>query len=455
MICCLMLLTSVVATAEPQVYTLTSYQNVWDVAVADMNGNGNKDVLLLTNDETAYPQQKVVALHLADADCAYSPTPDYQLALPEKVGAVILAEVDGAPPVEVVAVHTNGAFIYQFTDDGFVYYDEVAFSSLLPSYNREPVFIQKGAKDLLGNGKHEWLIPTANGLEIRTIEGALATASCDVASYMRRGDSVVITHRLPDYQTFEMEGVPTTGLAFLSDEFADFVYGEDWSQHERFRIPMTLDEKWDASAKMGDITGNDLPDLVITQTRGTVRMQSQTHVYLARGPFEYPEEPDAVFTVAHAVSSPEMMDVNNNGYLDLVFIRIPFGVRNVINFFMRNRLAVRTDVYLFDGESFSESSDYSTTMTMEAPEGRQRIAYTFGDFDGDGLVDVAYGRSGDALSIYTGDPDRFISSRPLAVLDMPSFGEARPYDLNNNGAKDIVLFRPGGDEAKRVDVIVF
>ncbi len=455
MMCFTLFLAVISATTEPQVSTLVSYQNVWDIAAADMNGNGNKDILLLAHDETAYPQQKEVALFLSDGACAYPETPDYRLSLPEETGAIILAEVDGAPPVEIVAVHTNGAFIYQFTDDGFVHIEDVTFNSLLPSRSREPVFMRHGAKDLRGDGVDEWLIPTAAGLEIWTRDGWVATASCDVVSEMRRGDSIVITHRLPDYQTFEMEDMSTAGLAFLSDEFADFVHGEDWSEHYRFRIPMTLEEKWDASAKMDDITGNGFPDLVVTQTRGTVRMQSETQVYLAKRPFEYPTEPDAVFTVNGAVSSPAMIDVNNSGHLDLVFIRIPFGVRNVVNFFMRGKLTVRADVYLFDGESFSESADYSTTMTMDAPEGRQRIAYTFGDFDGDGLVDVAYGRSQDALSIYTGDEQRFISSRPLAVLDMPSFGEARPYDLNNNNAKDIVLFRPGGNHATRVDVIVF
>ena len=38
---------------------------------------------------------------------------------------------------------------------------------------------------------------------------------------------------------------------------------------------------------------------------------------------------------------------------------------------------------------------------------------------------------------------------------MPSFGNARAYDLNGNKAEDILLIRPGSDKAKRADVIVF
>lgn len=455
MILSFLLAITALAAADPQVYTLETSENVWDVAVSDMNGDGNKDILLLTNDETAFPQQKKIALFLSDDKCAYSSTPDYVLALPEETGVVMLAETDGTPPSEVVTLHSNGAYIFRFIGNGFEGAGTVAFHSLLPSFSREPVFLNQGAKDLQDDGIDEWLIPTAAGLDVRTNQGLVATVSCDVVSEMRRGDSIVIVNRLPDYQTFEIEGETTLGLAFLSDEFADFAYGDIWSKHYRFRIPMSLEEKWDASAKMNDIAGKGFPDLVVTQTRGTVRMQSETHVYLAKAPFDYPDEPNATFTCKGSVSSPVMLDVENDGDLDLVFIRVSFGVGNIINFFVRGKLAVDADVYLFDGKAYSDKPDYSTSMTMDAPEGRQRVAYTFGDFNGDGLLDVAYGRSEDKLNVYTGDAKKFISSRPWTSFEMPSFGSAAPYDLNGNESKDIVLIRPGGDQAKRVDVIVF
>ena len=177
---------------------------------------------------------------------------------------------------------------------------------------------------------------------------------------------------------------------------------------------------------MDDITGNGFPDLVVTQTRGTVRMESKTHVYLAQKPFEYPDEPDATFTCKGSVSSPVLLDVNNDQKLDLVFIRISFGVGNIINFFVRGKLAVEAEVYLFNGEGYDEKADYSTTMTMDAPEGRQRVAYTFGDFNGDGLLDVTYGRSDDQLCVYTGDTKRFCFFSSLENALICPVSEALP-----------------------------
>lgn len=453
----LFLLAAVLAGSAPApaVHTLAAPQNVWDAAVADLNQDGFQDILLLINDEKVFPLQKEIAAFIADPSGGYPAEPACRLALPPETGAVFTAEVAGGLPVEIIAAHGAGAVVFQFSGGAFSRLGAVEFDSLFPTNSREPSFVKSGAKDLNGDGVDEWLVPTARGLQVRTMNAELATVPCDVVSEMRAGESLYIIHRLPDFQTFDAAGHSLKGLAFLSDEFADFAYGDNWAGHTQVRLPMNLEEKWDASSTMKDITGDGFPDLVVTQTRGTVRMYAETHVYLAKEPFVYPDKPDAVFPSSGAVSSPMVMDVNGDKLLDLVFIRIPFGVGNIVNFFVRGKISIRAEVHLFDGKQFREKPDYSTGMTMDAPEGRSRVAYTFGDFSGDGLVDVVYGSESDTLAVYTGEPERFISSRPWQEFSMPSFGTARAYELNGNKAEDIVLIRPGSDNAKRADVIVF
>ena len=112
MVSCILFVTFVLAADEPRVYTLTTTENVWDVAVSDMNLDGNKDILLLTNDETAFPMIKKVALFRSYDSCAYKEEADCVLALPPETGVVMLAEVNGIPPTEIVALHTNGAFVF-------------------------------------------------------------------------------------------------------------------------------------------------------------------------------------------------------------------------------------------------------------------------------------------------------------------------------------------------------
>ena len=47
------------------------------------------------------------------------------------------------------------------------------------------------------------------------------------------------------------------------------------------------------------------------------------------------------------------------------------------------------------------------------------------------------------------------SARPWVALAIPTFGVARPCDLNGNDKKDLVLFHPSGGHKTRVVVVVF
>ncbi|NLN94001.1 MAG: VCBS repeat-containing protein [Candidatus Hydrogenedens sp.] len=441
--------------AEPRLFTLESPANVWDVATAKMSQTDQQDILLLVNDEQAWPSCKELLLYAPDTEGAYPSQPTHRLALPEETGALFLAEVDGKEPVEIVAVHGSGAKIYHFTGHGFSLLKTLEFQSLYPTGSREPSFVKAGALDLRGSGVDEWLIPLPGGFQIRNSQEEFAFIPCDLVSEMRSGESIFIVHRFPDIHAFAHPETKTRALAFLSDEFADFAWGDDWEKRKRIPLPMKLEEKWDASARMKDITGDGFPDLVITQTRGTSQMYAETHVYLAKEPFVYDDTPDAIFSAKGAVSSPVLLDVNGDGFQDLIFIRIPFGVKNLVSFFVRNKISIKAGVHLFDGQRFHSKADYSTQMTMDAPEGRARVAYTFGDFNGDGLVDVIYGSGKNTLALYLGDSKAFLSSRPWKKFAVPAFGTARPYDLDGQGGKDLILFRPGTDLGKRVEVFLF
>lgn len=444
------------AGLEPSVFVLRAEDNVWDVAAEDFNQNGVKDILVLSCDEKRDPLRKMIGLHLANPERPlYQEHPDVRITVDPGIGAFMLAQVTGEGPRELVAFDAEGATVYQYVDGRFETIARPRFHSLLPTGSKEPIFLKHNAIDLTGDGIDEWLIPMPTGVAIRHMDQELARVPCDVVSEIRRGDSFYVYHRLPAVQAFEQEGTQVKGLAFLSDEFADFAHGPDWSRHERFRIPMDLEDKWEASAKMADITGNGLPDLVVTQTRGTINLEVLTQVYLAEEPFTYPAKPNAAFSARGAIASPALMDVDGDGKLDMIFIRIPFGVRNVVNFFVRNKVTIQADVHLFRDGGFASRPDFNTTLTLDAPDGREQVAYTMADFDGDGRLDVAFGSGANELVIHTGEPDRFISNRPWQRIDVPSFGIARAFDLDGNAAQDIIIIHPGGPNSKRVEVIVF
>lgn len=443
-----------VALTAPQSYVLQSTLDVWDVTAHDLNRDGYGDILVLACDEKTSPLQKHLAAFLANEEGAYSQDPSFVLPLAPESGALVLSETDGTPPADLVIVNAEGAQLFRFAGSAFEFGSTVRFDSLFPSGSKHPSFLRNVSTDLDGDGRDEWIVPKPLGVEIRRADASIAHVTCDIASEISGGD-LFISHRLPALHTFELEGANRKGLAFLSDEYADFAYGPAWSDHHRFKIPLNLKEKWEASTKMADINKDKWPDLMVTQTRGTVNLEVLTQVYLANGPFSYPEMPSATFQAQGSIANGFLADVDGDELLDMIFIRVPFGVRNIMNFMLRAMVHVEADVYLFKDGKFADKPQFQEGLTIGAPEGREEVAHTLADFNGDGRLDLALATQRHELSIFTGSSDRFVSKKPWQTIGLPSFGTARPHDLNGNEARDLIIFHTSGEHQKRVEVLVF
>jgi len=452
LLCCLFFAVTT-AVAAPQAFVLRSPLNVWDVAVEDLDRDGTKDVLAVVCDEKSYPLQKMLLAYIADSEGKFPEQPSISVPLDPKVGTLLLAECTDTAPREIVLLDASGATVMTYQNGQFEQLASPRFSSLLPSGSKEPMFLEDAAVDLDGDGTQEWLIPMPTGYSVRSMDAEKALVQCDVISEIRRDGSTYISHRLPAYHHFDY--ADAKGLAFLSDEFADFAYGPGWGEHRRFKIPKNLDEKWEASSQMKDINQDGFPDLLVTQTKGTINLQALTQVYIASAPFTYPEQPSLDLSAKGGLAAPGLEDIDGDGMLDLVVINMSFGVKNLLNFFTRGKISVDAQVYLFKDGAYSPEPAYTTSLTLDAPEGRERVAYALGDFDGDGRKDVAFGQGAELFAVQRGEPQRFVEPKPWVSVPIPSFGTARAYALNADKKDDVVLFHPAGENAKRIEVVIF
>jgi len=444
------------AVAAPfQSCELTAPAAVWDMTARDITGDGKAELIAVCCDVKSDPLVKFVLVFPPNDSGGYSSKTAQRLDLDPSVSSLFFAEVDGAPPVELIAANAEGATVFSYSDGVFTPLLEPRFASLLPSGSKEPIFLEKVAQDLDGDGIDEWLIPVPSAYEVRNMSGLRGRIACDVLSEISDRHTIYIYHRLPSWQSFSLEGEPNQCLAFLSDEYADFAHGPHWEERERFKIPLNLDEKWEADCQMKDINADGLPDLIITQTKGTVKLVAMTQVYLASTPFTYPDAPVSKFEVKGAITSPWLIDMNNDGKQDILFVIVPLGAKNILNLFIRGKVSVHLEGYLFSEGTFPEKPTFSESFTLEAPEGRERVAYTLGDFNGDERVDIAFASKADKLAVHTGSPERFISGKPWVTLDLPAFGVARRYDLNGNKNQDLLIYHPSGENKKRIEVVIF
>lgn len=452
------LLSALSLFANPDTFVLESSEPMWDTAVEDFNGDGIKDIAVLCAAERSTPLRKQLNIYLAGAGASFEKTPQFILDLKPESGAFFLAETDGKTPREFVAGNAGGASVYRFdasAPGGFTVTASPEFDSLLPTGSREPTFLKGAAEDLDADGIDEWLIPIPVGYQVRHADKVLSRITCDVNSEIFRTGSVNIRHRLPDVLAFEGAGVKPKGLAFLSDEFADFAHGADWAERWRFEIPVNVEEKWDASTRMADINNDGFPDLVVVQTRGTINLEAITQVYVATGPFQYPAEPTAKFSSKGAVEAPLVVDVDGDGDKDALVVSIPFGVKNLVSYFVSRKISVDALVYEYQDGKFSAEPVEKRSLSLTAPDGRERVSYQLDDFTGDGRLDLAFSDGPELLVVHTGQPEGFLSKSPTHEIKIPSFGVAKADDLKNDGSKDLVIVHPTAANSKRAEVVLF
>lgn len=443
------------AAGEPKIYSLDAGTSVWDVAAYDLNRDGAADIISLCCDETADPLNKYLAVFMADAKGAYSTKPSFTVPLDPALSVLFTAEIDGAEPKELVLASSEGVIALGYTDGNLEPVFESKFMSLFPSGAREPSFLRHAAQDINGDGIDEWFVPLPTGFELRNPKGKVTQVRCDVSSGIRMGSGISISTKFPAYHAFSIEGRNEKAIAFLSDEYADFAYGPGWQERERFKIPVNLGDKWDTNSDMEDINGDGLPDLIITQTQGTLNMKALTQVYFAQGPMKYPDQPTAKFEATGSFAAPILKDVNGDSRLDVIFVNIPLGVRSIVNFFMWRKLGVDLQIYLNNGSGFGLKPDFTTSVSIEAPDGKEQSAYCMGDFNGDGKTDAAFGAGREKLMLHAGGDAKFISSKPYLTLTVPSFGIARPHKLSDSGPDDIIIHHPGISQKEKIEVLVF
>jgi len=197
-----------------------------------------------------------------------------------------------------------------------------------------------------------------------------------------------------------------------------------------------------------DLDGDGLVDLVQHKTFGTLlRSHATTSVWRNPGNGADPNAPpDGRIEGSGGFGSIFLEDLDGDGRLEAVQLLVPSGAMQLVRAVLTDTVQARLRAFQFSGTGFAAEPGFADDLTLpiETREGRVAgiLPTVTGDFDGDGLRDLAFGESLVSLAFRLGVRGArgpgfgpVVARQPLAPSDRAVVG-----DFDGDGLDDVAAW---------------
>ena len=386
------------------------------IACADLTGNGRPD-MVLANYRSEYEYDTDSFVYWGTED-GFDPTP---LRLPTHYAQqVILADLNEDGCKEIIFAGGDEVRIYwnkagQFRSDNVLAIAAEGFNTMFCVG-----VIHAAVSDVDGDGKDELVLATKQGVEIRPTRNLETVQQFLPLSYVDRvhaadldgdGRPELIVSRYYDHVSYETDS-------------AIFWNGPEGFSPERVTW---LPTRGAVGNTVGDLDGDGRPEIVFNNTMGGPSQfwdEHPAYVYLGNRHAEYNADRRLDLPVASGGSSYVLVDLDMDGYPDLVFSHYG-GVR------------------IFPGGPKGPTAE--RFIDLDTPN-RHILQVHVADFNRDGYLDLlAVGKDDDkpesmaaASTLFYGSADGFFTERSE---NLPTYcsGSAYLADVNRDAYLDIIV----------------
>ena len=444
------------ATTIPafDVLTLKRPGLIFMAASGDLDGDGELDLLLFHRpSKEAYEKHCSVYFR---SDGIFPTTPPLQVQLGDTTGAIDITDIDSDGADELCGFDGEGMTVFEMNDGApAAPARTLRRGNLLPRRSRRMIAVDWTA-DLDSDGRTDVALPTADGLVLLLQrEGGDFVEAKTFELPMRasvRGESgqTYISYRLPTIGLADYDGDGYTDVGAFDFEQMNFLL-TDGSPMPTRSVASPLVRKFEkdfiGGSGFSDLNGDGAPDAVLVLMSQKKNLQSETRIYFGGEDLSYPDEPTHTFSGESNLILPMFLDATGDGKMEMLLQNINVGFGFFLNYFLRNRIRVDTELRRLgpDGR-YDDEPAVRRAIYVRASETGAEPARGIGDFNGDGLDDLAVGTSEERLSFYLSNEDVIMPARPSLQLDVPAYGSMTLMDLNNDGREDMIILYSQDDK---------
>ncbi|MDD4052508.1 MAG: VCBS repeat-containing protein [candidate division Zixibacteria bacterium] len=440
--------------------------------VGDCNGDGKIDVILIVDEPSGQRAAKIYLQREADR---FPPTAGQTLALPSSTNLVQVVDLDGDNRAELVTVDHDGLWIYRH--DGQQYLPQVQPTTVVATIFTNG--IERGilAQDFIRTigGRPVALIPVAEGYSLWEFRQG---------KFQALGQMGVNHMVFQDERPVKQFGGQTGGFAM---SLADMVIGD--ANNDRrddiyllwpdrlavfcqnasggFDNPPKISLRFQQTAgdfcqaQLADLDRDGRLDLICSRSLGGISgAHTEIDFYGADGIAQGRLDGGQHVTLTDACGNLMVDNLDRTGGLELIVPAIELGIMSTV----KTMITGRTDFYLLIypidnlGHPAKEPAvrrKLSCRPSFDQPSPTSTIRVDLsGDFDGDGLPDVAFADGDGQLSFYRGASGEYIQTKASLVLDMPDPDRLQSASLNGDGRSDLIVIHKLSAGNCRVTLLV-
>jgi len=436
-------------------------------ALADLDGDGRAD--LWTASFTGVPPDERREMHVRwqRADGGFAPLPDAVLPLPSDAAAYDVARLSPAPHAEILLLRRERVGILSLRGRKPAWRAvELGAPTIAVAPDERGLdrlaLVRQGLGDgprLLVPGLGELIVALpAGGVAARLPLGGRANYFIPPRPGPNLGENELEIYF--DHPRVELADADGDGLAdvIASDRHAVRVF----RQRPGGALPATPDRtlplrrisaedhvrgSGSVRTAVSDLDGDGRADLVVSHVaEGLLDARSETSLHLNRGGTWDLASADQRFAVKGGFSTEELVDLDGDGRVELVSLRIPLGVLELVEMLLTRSVDVHVAVRRAGRATpFAAAPSFerklSVPFSMETFRPRGFVGNVASDWNDDGLRDLILSGDGRALEIYPGAPDRPFAAR-AARQALDTDGRLVAADLDGDGLQDFVIFDP-------------